>query len=192
MTNFASLDPTLKQRGMSNHSRLDATVWSEFFNNMDDFFGANVAAPELVGTGEEAAVFRHRDGVDVMRLGKTRVNQDFFRSLILASYDNKCALTGINSPALLVASHIVPWSVDEKMRTNPTNGICLNALHDKAFDLGLMTFDTDLTVRYSPKLPALTKKALAEFGANKLRLPSRFVPDEAMLAYHRSYVFIAG
>jgi len=46
MTNFASLDPTLKQRGMSNHSRLDEVVWTEFFENPDQFFGASEPEPE--------------------------------------------------------------------------------------------------------------------------------------------------
>jgi len=34
MTNFASLDPTLKQSGMTNSSRLDREVWTEFFVDM--------------------------------------------------------------------------------------------------------------------------------------------------------------
>lgn len=39
---------------------------------------------------------------------KTRVNQNVFRKIVLANYDGKCALTGIDIPELLVASHIIP------------------------------------------------------------------------------------
>ena len=69
-----------------------------------------------------------------MRLSKARVNQRFFRDLILDNYQSQCCLTGIAVPDLLIASHIVPWADDPKNRLNPCNGLCLNALHDKAFD----------------------------------------------------------
>jgi len=39
------------------------------------------------------------------------------------------------------ASHIVPWAEDERNRLNPRNGLCLNALHDRAFDRHLMWID---------------------------------------------------
>jgi putative restriction endonuclease len=42
--------------------------------------------------------------------------------MILANYSTKCAITGIDIPELL-ASHIVPWSINENERLNPENGI---------------------------------------------------------------------
>jgi putative restriction endonuclease len=192
MTNFAGLDPTIARTGMSNHSKLDKAVWTDFFNNMDAFLN-EAETPEDRGELSEPQIeFIHatRAGIDVMRITKTRVNQTFFRKLILASYDNKCALTGIDTPELLVASHIVPWSVDISSRTNPANGICLNALHDRAFDEGLITFDRDLSILYSPRMPPVTKDSLMSFGDTKMRLPSKFVPEAKFLDYHRSTVFI--
>ena len=44
-------------------------------------------------------------------------------------------------PELLNASHIIPWSKDIARRADPCNGIALNALYDRAFDRGLITFD---------------------------------------------------
>ena len=41
---------------------------------------------------------------------RTRVNQDYFRSVLLANYGGTCCLTGINIPALLTASHNKPWT----------------------------------------------------------------------------------
>ena len=46
--------------------------------------------------------------------------------------------SGLAVPELLVASHIKPWkdSDSKTERTNPMNGLTLNALHDKRFDNG--------------------------------------------------------
>lgn len=79
----------------------------------------------------------------MLRQCKTRISQKCFRNIILGNYHSRCSLTGIAVPDLLIASHIVPWSEDVKNRLNPSNGLCLNALHDKAFDRGLISFDDD-------------------------------------------------
>ena len=191
MTNFASLDPTLRQAGMSNSSKLDREVWTEFFQAMTLSLIPDEAAHNS-GFGESSKLFEPfplREGVDVMRLVKTRLNQDFFRKLILTSYDGKCALTELDVPELLVASHIVPWSEDRTVRIAPQNGICLNALHDRAFDQGFITFDDDYSVVYSQKLPNTAREALKSFGSDRLRLPARFIPDPALLAFHRKNKF---
>lgn len=80
------------------------------------------------------------------------MNQSFFRSRILSAYDYRCCVTGLTVRPLLVASHIIPWSEDAANRLNPRNGLCLNALHDRAFDRGLMWIEPDFTIRFSPYL----------------------------------------
>ena len=52
---------------------------------------------------------------------QTRVNQGFFRSVVISAYNGKCCITGLNMPSLLIASHIKPWSDSdpETERTNP-------------------------------------------------------------------------
>ncbi len=192
MTNFASLDPTIEQKGMGNYSKLDKVVWDEFFSNMDSYLDEGDEASDNTGFSDVAQAEFLRDlpsGLDVIRAAKARTNQNFFRSMILASYESRCAITGIDAPNLLVASHIVPWSADASLRTNPRNGICLNALHDRAFDRGLITIADDLSVVFSTKLPSAARDALASFSEKKMRLPSRFVPDMDYLAYHRRAVF---
>ncbi|WP_201793226.1 HNH endonuclease [Actinobacillus seminis] len=87
-----------------------------------------------------------------MRLVKTRINQNFFRSSVLSAYNNACAITGISVNEFLVASHIKPWTKDQKNRLNPHNGICLNSIHDRAFDRGLITIDTDYKIMISSRL----------------------------------------
>src|SRR5690606_26031437 len=68
------------------------------------------------------------EGIDVERLVKTRVNQNFFRSSVLSSYYQKCCITGINISDFLVASHIIPWRTNKEERMNPRNGLCLNSI----------------------------------------------------------------
>jgi hypothetical protein len=195
MVNFASLDPTLTQRGMANASRLDREVWEQFFTDLSASLAADTAAQPVDGLADKkqqdfiAAITTFPDGRDVSRNTKTRVNQNFFRRMVLTSYDNKCALTGIEAPELLVASHIVPWSKNKDVRTTPQNGICLNALHDRAFDEGYLTFTDDFEVLYSYDLPSVARSALESFGSRKLRLPARFLPDPALMAFHRTVIF---
>ncbi len=76
--------------------------------------------------------------------------------MILTSYGAKCAVTGVEEPKLLVASHIMGWSEDAAQRLNPRNGILLNALHDKAFDRHLITFDETNRMVVSDRMPPLT------------------------------------
>ena len=75
---------------------------------------------------------------------KTRVNQNVFRQIVVANYSGKCAISGIDMPELLFASHIIPWSKNEEERLNPENGICLSALYDKAFDKGLIAVNENI------------------------------------------------
>src|SRR3954453_1155211 len=44
------------------------------------------------------------------RLVVQRVGQDVFRRALIQYWDGRCAVTGIGDPALLRASHIVPWA----------------------------------------------------------------------------------
>jgi predicted restriction endonuclease len=39
---------------------------------------------------------------------------------------------------MLNASHIIPWSIDEKRRADPGNGLALCAFHDRAFERGII------------------------------------------------------
>ncbi|MXX40146.1 MAG: HNH endonuclease, partial [Gemmatimonadetes bacterium] len=82
---------------------------------------------------------------------KTRIGQNFFRKAVLSAYNYRCCITGLSIPKLLVASHIVPWHIDSANRLNPRNGLALSVLHDKAFDLGMITINEDMTVRVSKK-----------------------------------------
>ena len=76
-------------------------------------------------------------------------------------WGGRCPLTGITEPALLRASHIVPWAdCGDKQRLDVHNGLLLSALWDAAFDKGLVSFGDDGTVLVSPKLSEVARAAL--------------------------------
>jgi predicted restriction endonuclease len=128
---------------------------------------------------------------------KIRLTQSLFRRAVLAAYGGTCAVSGLKMPTLLVASHIIPWSRDEQRRADPRNGIALSSLHDKAFDRGLLTFDADSRLILSAPLRAAARGNAAgeanflKLEGQPLRLPERFLPDPAALAWHREHVFKA-
>ncbi len=200
--NFASFDPTLKERGIkgaSNASKLDKLVWDEFYNNWD---AALIESEKLLAKMQHTTIEKinkidikdlQKEGLDKERLIKTRINQSIFRTMILATYDNTCCITGINNPELLIASHIVPWSKDQKNRLNPTNGLCLNALHDRAFDKWLITISAkDYTIKVSSKLKKKTiSKSIEEnfikIEGEKINLPDKFLPSREQLKIHNDF-----
>lgn len=126
---------------------------------------------------------------------KVRVTQSRFRKWILLIYGGKCCVTGLAVPQLLQASHISDWSADPVNRMNPSNGLCLSATYHVAFDNHLITFDDDYRMVLSKSIrDYCTNKVhsdyFAAFEGKQLALPSRFLPDKALLAKHRAEVVI--
>ncbi len=203
LVNFASLDPSLKARGIkgaSNASNLDKEIWKEFINHWDElpFESEKLLAKLEKTTIEELNNIPEnelpKEGKTREQIVKIRVNQSFFRSSILASYNNICCITGIQQPEFLIAGHIKPWSLDEKNRLNPQNGIAINALHDKAFENGYITITPDYKIKISSVLTKQKKSKLIEDYFSKYEnkdmiLPSRFLPDIEFLKYHNQERF---
>lgn len=196
--NIASLDPRHQARGVGglpNSSKLDRQVWAEFQNNWSAMAEKSEAAVGvLMGkTAQEILVPEFEQPLgpsEVERMVKIRRIQTFFRNAVLCSYENRCSLTGIAVPQLLVASHIIPWSENENRRADPTNGICLNAIHDKAFDRHLITFDEDYRLVVScflkkQDVPEFQSVNFGNLEGATLSLPHRFAPDPQALEEHR-------
>ncbi len=190
LANFSSLDPTLDRKGAANVSKLDKEVWAEFYDNWEEKLSESESKlAELKGAldiPEELPELEITEGKTREAIVKTRVNQGLFRKIILSSYDEKCCITGIDNAELLIASHIVPWSRDTKNRLNPMNGVCLNALHDRAFDKGLITISEDYRVVVSKKVK---HELLLKYNTAQISLPSRFRPDQNFLKFHRNEIF---
>lgn len=105
------------------------------------------------------------------RLVVQRVGQNLFRQALLDYWNSRCPLTGIADPALLRASHIIPWAECESdaLRLDVHNGLLLSALWDAAFDCGLISFADDGTILRSPELTAVAAEALNLDSAPPLR-----------------------
>ncbi|MBL4870444.1 MAG: HNH endonuclease [Robiginitomaculum sp.] len=196
MANFAALDPTIDRKGMGNYSKSDAIIWEEFFDNPTAFlsqverqhtFKSNQSYEFSTPSIRE----EFREGTDVLVQTKSRRHQDFFRRMLISTYGGKCALTSIAQPELLIASHIKPWSVDKKARLNPRNGILLNALHDRAFDKGLISFSDNMDLLISKNFN-FSEIAKPFFENSKFNSPEKFHPDPIFLQYHREVIFEKG
>lgn len=187
---------------MQNAGKLDKEIYLEFSNNWDDVvFESELLLAQkppskdsIVEKVKKEIKFEEKAGIEVIRSVKTRVNQIFFRKVVMSIYDNKCAVSNINLPELLIASHIIPWSRNEKERVNPSNWICPSPLYDKVFDAGLMTIGDNYTLIFSKKLSkVLDKKAYTVFFGNyenqPINLPNKFYPDQKFLKFHREVIF---
>lgn len=206
--NFASLDPQIAasgRAGLSGATNQDRALWSELQQDWDavaieaaDAYaalalrhGVQADAELLQEEQEEFAEGRTREAVVQVRMDQAR-----FRKSVLASYDSACCITGLRHPKLVVASHIVPWSQDTKNRLNPQNGLCLSALHDKAYDQGLLTVLPNFTIKVSNDLRSHDRanflfQSLSSFDGKQIRLPERFRPAEEFLDWHsRHFGFI--
>jgi putative restriction endonuclease len=190
--NLASLDRAQQQRGISGltkTSRLDSEVWHAFLAHPEEIsYEAEQAFAELMQQPVRLDPDVRWDdvaGLDRQATTKVRVNQRFFRSLILASYGNRCAICELPIPPLLVASHIVPWSVDRSLRMNPHNGICLCSLHDRAFDTGILriapSYEISIQLEVDDESTSIDN-FLLQYSGRTIQMPDRWAPDPTLLA----------
>lgn len=197
--NFASFDPSLQARGIkgaSNTSKLDKKIWDEFYQNWDQAVIESEKLLAEISGNVEPEIIEDFDftGLTVERKILARVKQSFFRSTVLASYNFKCCVTGIENPEFLIAGHILPWSLDQKNRLNPRNGLCLNALHDRAFESGHLTITPEYKILISKALKSKSKTGsnqdfFLKYDGREIILPSKFLPDPEFLNYHNNERF---
>lgn len=203
LMNFTSLDAEKQKignKGKSAASSSDKEVWNEYFGNWEKLaFDSSLILSKIQNKSIEQIAeieteFEFKEGREKERIVKTRINQNDFRQRILASYNEKCCITGISITSLLVASHIIPWSKNKEERLNPKNGLCLNNIHDKAFDKGLITISTEFKIILSDSILQKKKdlsiqKYFIEYENQSIILPDRFLPSQDFLAYHHKNIF---
>ena len=196
LVNFASLDPSITstgRKGLGNASRADKAIWEEFnadweqlavesemhLNELVKKSGIPVSRAQKEATDIDEASYA---GVTKTVQIQARIKQSFFRRAVLSSYKQRCCMTNISEPRLLVASHIVPWKSDAKNRLNPRNGLCLSALHDRAFDRGLITLTDEFRILVSPALIAYKRELFIRDALNRksTRLNSSHIPLSRM------------
>lgn len=199
--NFGSFDETLKAKGitgLANSSKLDKEIWDEFNGRWDELaFESERLISELKGNTLEDDIIIDNIPLGKVKLSvvKQRVNQSFFRKTVLTSYGEACCITGLNTTALLIASHIKPWNEStENEKTNPSNGICLNALHDKAFDRGFLTITPDYKVHISSSISDIcdgksVEEYFTKYDGTEICVPEKFAPAKMFLEYHNDVIF---
>jgi putative restriction endonuclease len=82
-----------------------------------------------------------------------------FSDRIMTAYSNRCAMCGVQL-RLLDGAHILPVA-DPESTDETANGIALCALHHRAYDRGIVTFDVENTVHVSdPRIGELKEAGL--------------------------------
>lgn len=204
LNNFASVDPFHQQRGvvgLPGGRKQVEPIWQEFINNKEALlFESERILAEKEHTSienkfaEELKGTQHLKGEYKLREVKTRVNQNVFRQIVIANYSGRCAITGINIPDLLLASHIIPWSKNEEERLNPENGICLSPLYDRAYDKGYITINEKFEILLSKELIKKHNEDyhstyFASIAGTKIILPKKYYPKKEFLRFHLDEVF---
>jgi putative restriction endonuclease len=116
---------------------------------------------------------------------KTRGSaQKAFADRVKGNYGYRCAITGISTRYFLVASHIVPWREDASIRLDPSNGLCLSTLVDRAFEDGYLRIDPKGRVHVNQGRlsddPVLAEQ-LTAYDGMMLDLPSACPPRPDLL-----------
>ena len=204
LTNFASLDPFHQSRGvkgMVGGMKQCKPIWDEFINNKENLLFESekiLADREHISLESKFSDIlsgtENLKGETKIREVKTRVNQNIFRQIVIVNYACKCAVTGIDIPDLLVASHIIPWSKNEEERLNPENGICLSSLYDKAYDKGYISINENLEILVSSILKKKQKedyygRYFSHLTGQKIILPKKYQPRKDFLQYHLDLIF---
>lgn len=214
LANILACDPSmakLGKRGMEHGSALDGRVWNRFQDHWDllpeavldailkivpqdcqeDIF--DILLPSDT-SGETPMIKKER-----LLPGKTdrkAFSTIFFKQTVLNVFGNRCCLTGINEKRLLVAARIKPVSNDSSAElAQPTNGLCFDVLHGRAFEQGLATvMASDFTFHTSPRLRRTDPwfvQYFSPYEGKPIELPKGFRPNVDFLKYHNKNIFVA-
>jgi putative restriction endonuclease len=111
-----------------------------------------------------------------------KVRDARFRQNVLAAYGCRCAVSGIQLE-LVDAAHIIP--VDHERGTDELkNGLCLSALHHRAFDNGLIGIKRDYSVVLNERLIVELHSIGWDGGAAEFKASLR---DQILLPARRAH-----
>jgi hypothetical protein len=172
----------------------------EFVRTLDVHFppsrDEDAAAETLEADPDEVAVFRDQiqrtsfEVPDSTATVKTRGSaQKAFAEAVKTNYGFRCAITGIQTRDFLVAAHIVPWSKDQMIRLDPSNGICLSLIMDCAFEKGYLLIEDDHTIRIDRdkvEKDSALRSQLEPYEGRKLNAPATGGPKLEYLQRRRA------
>jgi putative restriction endonuclease len=205
LVNFASLDPAMMGKGLKGASKADAAIMQEFLHEAesvilqsDDVYRTLTDNKNPMGLSDREPLsdydferFTHTEKIFQVKIHTV---QQFFRTAVISSYHLKCAVCDLGLQEMLTASHIITWSKNVISRADPSNGISLCALHDRAFDRGFFALDDDYIVTLSDRLTSASglpvEHMFLRFENQPISLPFRFLPNKHYLQWHRDNVFL--
>ncbi|MDB1262828.1 HNH endonuclease [Bifidobacterium bifidum] len=219
--NIAAYDANRKacgRVGMKHGSKLDSQVWQWYAEDPDAFMEqcldvlrrallqANASnftpaplapdrhSPLETATAlliDEHAPTKEERPITMLQ----RVNQSYFRNSLLQNYHGTCCITGMQIPKLLIASHIKPWKASTpNEKTAASNGLLLNAFHDRAFDQGLISIDDDYRIMVNHdkvRHSDISDRWLYDFDGHEISLPAISQPSHEFIEYHHKHIFLA-
>lgn len=190
ISNIASLDPKLKNRGvigMVNGAKMDKNVWEEFIKSPYEILEEaqhiilENGGPAYLGEELREDIFDNTDN-SVMSL---RMLENYFKSVILTSYNHTCCVTGLKEPLLVEACHIIKNLEDKNKLVTPQNGLCLNPLFHKAYDTNLMSITPDYEIIISDRFMDNSGPELCDMLDNingrRIIIPDKFEPSQKLL-----------
>ena len=169
----------------NNYEQALSNIYEESKTFKSNDFEVEVDAKEVLVEGLDKT-----HGKEVIREVKTRVGQSVFRKQVLKIYENQCCITGLNIPQINRASHIIPWREREDIRLDPSNGLCLSATYDAAFDQHLFSLDEDYRIILSKDIKEhYTKEVVKEYfhkiEGQRISMPIAYEPKQEYLSKHR-------
>ena len=199
LVNYASYDPQLKQRGisgMSHGGKKCEEYWNEFVDDREKLlYESERILAQYEGTSIEKKYKKElKDipsgivGDTKIRQVKIRVNQNVFRQIVLANYDYKCALTGIDIPELLVASHIIPWSENKEERIFRSS--CVGSRRTLLSGTSLCSFKVLFSERLSSNIgKEYFDKYFSPIQNKSLTETKKYAINPTFLEWHRDCIF---
>jgi len=162
----------LRTQNRPSELSIDVEVQDLADNEIDEVIISNRLQIGIVETNTEIRLTRQRRG------------QQRLRELTLLNYSFTCAVCDVNNPALLVASHIVPWAVLPEIRGRLSNILCLCNFHDVLFEHGYWSLADDLNLLKRGQQASRTIEFLIG-NAEGFRRPHNHSPEPQFLLWHR-------
>ena len=154
-------------------------------------FRAVECAHEITFDSVKSVIDNYEELTETERsaLVKSRIGQGLFKKRLIAKYDSRCIITGIDEKRLLIASHVKPWAVcSNSERLSAENGLLLTPTFDKLFDCGLISFADSGRILISSQLSAevVSKLHISTTDTFNLKASQELKQN---LEYHRDVVF---
>ncbi len=175
-------DLILQQAGLANPPEevgASAKRFESFVEDLDESVESQIVADRSLGDTERLQLLQARRGQGLFRERLRRI-------------ECQCRVTGVSSPALLIASHIKPWRSCKSgaERLDGNNGLLLTPHVDLLFDHGLISFGDDGMILVSPRLNPADLDLLGLGVRIRMNAGAFSQEQRKYLSFHRANCFM--